>query len=394
MVDKVVYSFWSKPMNSDNVGFNSEEAFANCLKLSVFYSKKHFKEVQMVTDSNGLRILKKWNIDVYFDDIRLDFDDVLKDVSINNWALGKIYACKIQDKPFIHIDNDVILFNKLSDIILKSECCFQNYEKNYGYYDNLLSSISDKEFKPEYIDTNINIALNCGVILFNNLSILNKWWLDALKCVDELSNLNLDNINLLFEQTYIYWLLISNKINITVLTDFDEKSKNDDYISDDYAKRIGYTHLISNSKRDPKTEEKIKNRLIKENLFKISIITTCKGRLEYLKKTLDSWINQKYENYEIIVVSYNDYSVSNFINKINNNKIKLVDFKDDNEYFNLSHARNIGALSSINSDFLIFMDSDMFMCSDFFIIDNVKKMKTNKYIIGNINNIMLFDLYE
>jgi hypothetical protein len=43
MVEKVVYSFWSKPMNSDNIGFNSEESFINCLKLSVFYSKKYFK---------------------------------------------------------------------------------------------------------------------------------------------------------------------------------------------------------------------------------------------------------------------------------------------------------------------------------------------------------------
>jgi hypothetical protein len=378
MVDKAVYSFWSKPMNQNNVGFNSEEAFANCLKLSVFYSRKYFKQLEMVTDSYGLIILKKWGISEYFDSIKLDFDWVLNGVSIQNWALGKIWACKIQKEPFIHIDNDVILFKQLDEKILNADCCFQNYEIDYEFYKNLLIEISDKSFKPSYL--NINIALNCGIILFNkNFNLIDLWWEDALLCA---SNLNIDYINLLFEQSYIYGLLINNNVNITVLTDFDEISMKNNYISDEYSNKIGYTHLISNSKRDIKNEEKIKKRLIKD-VIKLSVITTCKDRVDFLLKSLKTWLYQDYKRFDIIVVCYNDLDSYELLNNQYGyiDYLKIVNYIDEEYEFNLSRARNVGSINS-DSDAYLFMDADMIMSDNEFINNNIFKLFNNQFLVG------------
>jgi len=53
MINKVVYSHWSKPAKDDAVGFNSKEAFANSAKLSTLMSKKWADEIELVTDKKG-----------------------------------------------------------------------------------------------------------------------------------------------------------------------------------------------------------------------------------------------------------------------------------------------------------------------------------------------------
>ena len=59
MINKVVYSHWSKPAKDDCVGFNTKEAFANSAKLSALMSKKWADEVELVTDKKGYDLLKK-----------------------------------------------------------------------------------------------------------------------------------------------------------------------------------------------------------------------------------------------------------------------------------------------------------------------------------------------
>lgn len=57
MIDKAIYSLWTKPMDDFSVGFNSEEIFIKCLSISLEMSKKYFTHVELVTDIKGKELL-------------------------------------------------------------------------------------------------------------------------------------------------------------------------------------------------------------------------------------------------------------------------------------------------------------------------------------------------
>ena len=99
----------------------------------------------------------------------------------------------------------------------------------------------------------------------------------------------------------------------------------------------------------------------------ISIITTCKGRLEHLKQTMPNWRNQIGDNYEIIVVDYGDPDKSaGYADGLNDPRVRAV--RHEAEGFNLSHARNLGALAaSPKADTFLFIDADALMTNDSFV---------------------------
>ncbi len=94
---------------------------------------------------------------------------------------------------------------------------------------------------------------------------------------------------------------------------------------------------------------------------KYSIVTTCKGRLLNLKRTLPEFLKQ--ENAEVIVVDYDcpdgtpayvaqfhpDAKVVSVVNK---------------PMFNAAHARNLGAAQA-EGEFLIFLDADVVIAEHF-----------------------------
>ncbi len=109
MIKRAVYSLWPDPIGDINVGFNSEQALIECLALSLHYSKKWFDTVVLVTTSAGKKLIEGYNLP--FDEISTELDLGLAEIDRAHWAMGKIYACKIQKEPFIHIDFVVILFS-------------------------------------------------------------------------------------------------------------------------------------------------------------------------------------------------------------------------------------------------------------------------------------------
>ena len=215
MINRAVYSFWSKPQENPDknlCGFNSLERFIECLTLSVIFSKKWFKEVVMVTDAKGKALFEKHNLP--FDEITTDLEDI--EVNPRHWAFGKIVACKIQTKPFMHIDNDVIWFKKPPKKILRSEAGFQNFEYNDHFHkfylpqcnladlDNLDIGI-DYKVKPEQ-----KLAVNCGIMAFNNLDVLDELYNKAVQFISWHDTKDFgyyDLSSIIFEQMHLYQIL-------------------------------------------------------------------------------------------------------------------------------------------------------------------------------------------
>ena len=266
MINRAVYSFWSKPQENPDknlCGFNSTEAFLDCLHLSVIFSKKWFKEVVMVTDLQGKKIIEKAKIP--FDSITTELEDI--EVRPRHWAFGKLVACKIQSKPFIHLDNDVIWFKRPPSKVLKSETAFQNFEYNDHFHKFYLPQCNkaveekleigiDYKVKPEQ-----KLAVNCGIMAFNNLAVLDELYDKAVQFINWHDTKDFgyyDLSSIIFEQMHLYQILKNHKIKIVTLGDV---SAGEAYVSNEYAEEIGYTHLISSSKREKKIEEKVKQRL-------------------------------------------------------------------------------------------------------------------------------------
>lgn len=264
-------------MDGEYVGFNSEQALMECFALSLHYSKKWFDEVHLVTDIKGKKLIEKYGLE--FNDVNVDLEYELKDVDKSNWSLGKIYACKIQDKPFVHIDNDVILFKKLPESFLNADAGFQNLELHsyHTFYGNMINfDKNNYKTPPKWYTFPTNDegeSYNCGLLLFNKISILQEWWDESIKYVNYLKEVGgygnnaWDLPTILFEQHFISSICKEYKIKTSFLTDYHDNPKIDlNFIDEELAKKLGYTHLIAECKRKPDIEEKVRLRLDKENI--------------------------------------------------------------------------------------------------------------------------------
>lgn len=95
-------------------------------------------------------------------------------------------------------------------------------------------------------------------------------------------------------------------------------------------------------------------------LKRMSIITTCKDRLEHLKISLPLFLGQS--NAEVIVVDYGCVQGTSSFVKENYPEVKLVKVENISR-FNLAKARNIGAENTQN-EILFFCDADTILHQD------------------------------
>ena len=115
---------------------------------------------------------------------------------------------------------------------------------------------------------------------------------------------------------------------------------------------------------------------------KVSIIIPAYNSEKYIKKCLDSILEQTYKNYEIIIV--NDGSTDNTSKIIDEYKneyefIKVINISNHGQ----GYARNI-ALSQASGDYILFLDSDDF-------IEDVTLEVTTKKIEEEKSDLVFFD---
>lgn len=271
MINKAVYSHWSKPVNSDSwLGFASERSLIASLYLSVLFSRKWFDEVELVTDTKGKELLID-KYDIPFTSYNTELNKIDK-VSKKHWAFGKLIACELQTKPFIHIDNDVIWFKKPPARVLESKSCFQNVERSeyqYQFYNQLAqhANLFFKE-KKKFVNYLGIKAVNCGIMAFNDLTVI-KPWVDYARDYIKYYNIYSDKINkmvgykmspIIFEQLHLFYFLREYGYD-----PYHTISPNIDYIDKQEAIDLGYTHMISITKRKPHVEKKVLLRLEKED---------------------------------------------------------------------------------------------------------------------------------
>lgn len=124
---------------------------------------------------------------------------------------------------------------------------------------------------------------------------------------------------------------------------------------------------------------------------KISIIVPVYNTEKYLKKCLDSLINQTFKDIEIVII--NDGSTDNSEKIIKEYEQKYSDkiksYKKENG--GLSSARNYG-ISKANGEYIAFVDSDDYV--DLEVFDKLKEEINKKIDLIKIKLITVNNKYE
>lgn len=270
MINKAIFSYWNP--NRVDQGFNSLSDFLYTIAMAVNVAKKHFNEVELITDDWGKSLLID-KVKIHFTSVNTCLQDLTdKGVSHYFWGYSKIVAYASQKTPFIHIDNDVLLWDGIPGKLLNKDLIFQSFETfampEYGWYKPLVEKFIWMPVKPMPILGNMVIdhTYNCGVMGANNLDIIKEWiscsenYLFSKENQEYLFDKNRDLLihqNLLHEQYFISCLIKKNDLRNKVGVLFEER----DIRKIDFTKPYKYTHLWGLSKKDKVIISRVKKRL-------------------------------------------------------------------------------------------------------------------------------------
>ncbi|MGD0341296.1 MAG: DUF6734 family protein [Bacteroidales bacterium] len=298
MIQKAVFSYFNADESFGNrCGFLQYSDFLFTTALAITCAARHFKEVQVISSSWGVDIFKEIGVPAQFYSNKLD---EIKTISPYFWAYGKLLAYCEQKKPFVHIDNDVFLWNPLPDYILNARLCFQSHEpfdvEGYQFYKMLMDCWKAAPYRPDAIVKHPvkDYAYNCGICGGNDLSIYKEWKQCSRDYIfaEENQSLFFDNYpellihqNLFHEQYFLACLVKKHNMrrNVKVL------NNNALMINNGYPmKKPRYTHLWGTTKQDDYTMFKVRNslRTFNPKLY-LNIITFCKkNKLKYSRDNL------------------------------------------------------------------------------------------------------------
>ena len=279
MKTKIVISHFEGPRTAGYLSYNTLEMFYYGISLAFFKANEHYKNIEFIGNVDAWKLIEKLNLPwskVHVLHPGIDYDETLLE---HFWNYGKLVAMKIAEPPYIHIDTDVFL---LKDCLPEfTDFLFQNPEHGVYQYDEVVDLVyNDTKFKsilPEYFYKNNNIenAYNCGVIGIGNKEVRDEWLDPLFVFLDKLKEVYVEHENIdykaiswpiFIEQYSVYCYVKSSGVNVALLSN----SMIDMYRA---AEKLGYVHLLSNSKRLPRNEERIRARLLKEYPEQVKLIS-------------------------------------------------------------------------------------------------------------------------
>jgi hypothetical protein len=257
-------SMWTKPcLDGKSHGYSSIEKMIQSTILACNVVKQHYNEVYFYTDKIGYEWITPYLDQLPFTSIEVVMDEI-NWLSNDYWSLCKIYVYSLQKKPFIHIDNDVFIWEKFPKEVTDKDFIFQEIEYfNYGYT-FYLEAI---DFYKDYIPKKIKLfdgAFNCGVfgcLTNKGLKLVEKYYEIAynfIKSTNEVPSttdgLKRKLTSVFIEQLFIYSLIMDSNLK------FDTLRK---YPSMEF--KMKYTHQLSTAKRNEVVENMIRDRVYFKN---------------------------------------------------------------------------------------------------------------------------------
>lgn len=271
MIEKAVFSYFNPENNYlHRCGFKRYSDFLYTTALSILCASRKFKEVEMVSNDWGVEMFQKLKMPVTSYSNRLND---MKNVSRFFWAYGKMLAYCDQTKPFVHIDNDVFLWDPLPKRILNAELCFQSHEpfnlEGYKYYDMLKQPWAEAPVRPQKIVDNevTDFAYNCGICGGSYLNFFKEW----KKCSEEYI-FSEENQAVFFSEKYLKMIIHQNLFHeqyfaacLIKMHKMRSKVKVLDPDAMKIENKLKYTHLWGNTKQDISLMRRVELRLMVED---------------------------------------------------------------------------------------------------------------------------------
>lgn len=237
---KAYLSYWSQGYRK-----KPDEFCLNMHKVCLYYLKKLYGEVHLISDSCSHKYFKALS----FDTFSTSLDNVPKQYS-QIWSLGKIYAVlEILKKgdPFIHVDYDVLLSENVRDKFLHSQVFAQSIEPNsYQWYeiDKFKANCPNWHVvgKTKYRD-----AFNMGFFGGHNLEFMANYAKAVLDLVLDPANTDFWLTYSEFSQSH-FKTVIAEQFVFGAVSDLENQKVDTlykDWASEAQAQQEKYVHLMA-----------------------------------------------------------------------------------------------------------------------------------------------------
>ncbi|WP_378176480.1 DUF6734 family protein [Aquimarina sp. SS2-1] len=230
---KIIQSFWTKPTyhssEDSNARYNGgwvnqKQAFYS-FALSALTIHKYYKQNELFTDNRGKELFHNL--------LELPYSNIYTNLErINHhhpklWAFGKLVTCADQNEPFIHLDNDIFIWDKIPydhkqyDIIAQNvEANFPGYGKTFKYMLANFETIPSELIKSYYSNGKI-LAHNAGFIGGRNLDFFQELYRSAKELIEKnehhFPHIDVGIFNTIFEQQLGYAIAEKNNLQVQYL---------------------------------------------------------------------------------------------------------------------------------------------------------------------------------
>lgn len=227
----------------------------SCLSIKRFYAK-----LNLYTDNEGYDLLIK-DLNLPYEEVSLALNQLAEENS-KLWVLGKLLTIQLQKSPFIHIDNDIYLWEKLpesnsSDFLIAQSSYKIPYMHTHSMNEILkkFHQIPSCITKPPTAKTK---NTNIGVIGGNNTSFFQEYCQTAYQLLEKnkncLDHIDIGPFNQVLDEYLFTSMVRDKKLDITYVI---EDSPFDDLEDVNAAVRFNltpvvnkYIHLLGNLKQN------------------------------------------------------------------------------------------------------------------------------------------------
>ena len=281
---RAVWSFWSRPFEA-GTGRTWRHPLHHLLAwgLSLAAARRHYPETMLVTDAVGKKLLVDM-LGLQFSSVSTELE-CLKGADPQWWALGKLVAYGLQDRPFVHIDTDVFLWKPLpqemNDAPVLAQCP-EYFHRESGRGSRAINDAFQRCGEALPVEWEWALSRDHTYFREENCGIAGGCRVDFLRHYATTAT------DLILNARYgAAWAAVSHKCNMAVeqfflaaCVDFHRHHPAspfrgvrvnylfpswDDTVNPNCAAKVGFTHLLGDSKASPAVGRRLEDRVRRDD---------------------------------------------------------------------------------------------------------------------------------